>query len=64
MEAETYPATQTNIETPVGIRGDGAEWGRQARGSCRVQGFHQKNQEGTSKKEPKASLQSNMAVVG
>lgn len=36
MEAETYPATQPNIEAPVEIRGDGEEWGRKARGSCGV----------------------------
>lgn len=36
MEAETYPATQTNIETPVEIRGDGEGRGRKAKGSAGV----------------------------
>lgn len=33
MEAETYPATQTNIESPGEIRRYGDGWGKKARGS-------------------------------
>lgn len=40
MEAETNPATQTNIETPGAIRRDREGWGRKARRSHVIWGSH------------------------
>lgn len=61
MEAETYPATQTNIETPVEIRGDGEGCGRKAKGCSGVWRSHKKTE---INKKSKASLQSNKTLVG
>lgn len=62
MEAETNPATQTNIETPGAIRGDREGWGRKARRSHGVWGSHGKT--GKDEQEGAQTIPSEQYSIG